>query len=138
MLQGYDESDDFITCGTENSSDSQRNLAGLVKGHAYTVLGTARLSNGKRLVKIRNPWGQELFKGAYGEKSKLWNEATKREAGHKGENDGIYFTDIESYVNLFSETSINIDVEQWASAKFLKLDDTSQKENPGIMSECGE
>ena len=61
MLQSHDASDDFITCGTEGSSDSKRNLAGLVKGHAYTVLGTVRLSKGKRLVKIRNPWGQELY-----------------------------------------------------------------------------
>ena len=29
-------------------------------------------------------------------------------------------------------------MEQWASAKFMKLDDTSQKDNPGITSECGE
>ena len=74
MLNNHDKSDDFITCGTEGSDDSKRSLAGLTKGHAYTVLGTSKLNNGKRLVKIRNPWGQEGFSGAYGDKSPLWDE----------------------------------------------------------------
>ena len=125
MLQNHEESDDFITCGTEGSDDSKRNLAGLVKGHAYTVMGTVKLSTGKRLVKIRNPWGIELYEGSYSDKSKLWDEATKIEAGHKDKDDGIFFTDIDTYVDFFSETYINIDVEDWASAKFMKLDDNS-------------
>ena len=49
------------------------------------------------------------------------------------------FTDIETYTSMFSETYINIDVEDWATTKFMKLDDDSQKENPGIWTGiCGE
>jgi len=57
-------------------------------------MGTTRLSNGKKLVKIRNPWGIESFSGAYSDKSQLWDEATKKEAGYENKNDGIFFTDI--------------------------------------------
>ena len=63
LLTVHDDSDDFITCGTENADDEQRGLAGLAKGHSHTVLGTMKLSDGKRLVKIRNPWGAEGFAG---------------------------------------------------------------------------
>ena len=125
MLNSHEKSDDFITASTESSDDAKRNLAGLVKGHSYTVLGTVKLTDGKRLVKIRNPWGKEGFSGAYGGKNTLWDETAKKEAGYLDKNDGIFFTDIETYVMSFSETLINIDVEDWATTKFMKLDDNS-------------
>ena len=31
---------------------------GLVAGHAYTVLQVRTLSNGAKLLEIRNPWGK--------------------------------------------------------------------------------
>ncbi len=43
-------------------SDTDIKIAelGLIKGHAYTVIDAARVDTvtGKRLVKLRNPWGQ--------------------------------------------------------------------------------
>ena len=74
LISTHDKNDDFITCGTEGSDDTKRNLSGLTKGHAYTVLGTVKLSNGTRLVKIRNPWGTEGFVGAYSDSSSLWDD----------------------------------------------------------------
>ena len=58
------------------------------------MLGTIQLSNGAKLVKIRNPWGTEGFNGAYSDDSELWDEKAKKEAGHREKNDGIFFTDI--------------------------------------------
>jgi hypothetical protein len=40
--------------------------------HAYTVLGTVKLSNGEKLVKMRNPWGVEKWKGAWSDHSYKW------------------------------------------------------------------
>ena len=97
-----------------------------------------KLSNGKRLIKIRNPWGSEGYKGSYSDKSEDWDEEAKQEAGWKDADDGVFFVDIDSYKQHFSETWISYDVKDWASAKFLKLNDETQKESPGIWEGvCG-
>ena len=49
---------------------------GLVSGHAYCVLsvGLFKLRDGSylRLVKLRNPWGQPEWQGAWGRGSEQW------------------------------------------------------------------
>ena len=64
LLSTSDKSDDFVMCGTESSTEAKRNESGLSKGQAFTVLATVKLSDGQRLVKLRNPWGgSEGFSG---------------------------------------------------------------------------
>ena len=63
---------------------------GLVQGHAYTVIGVKKLSNGVRLVKCRNPWGEDSWEGDWGWKSKKWTPKLLQEAGaQKSKKDGI-------------------------------------------------
>ena len=52
-----------------NGGDSTKNEMGLVNCHAYPVLGHATLSNGQKLVKLRNPWSLEYYHGPYSDKS---------------------------------------------------------------------
>lgn len=40
--------------------------------HAETLLGVVRLSNGARLVKMRNPWGSYKYTGPYSKNSREW------------------------------------------------------------------
>ena len=56
--------------GTEGAGDdSKRTADGLAKSHAYTVIGVNTLSDGTQLVRIRNPWGSEDFKGRWSDGS---------------------------------------------------------------------
>ena len=74
-------------------------------GHAFTVLGTQTLSNKQRLVKIRNPWGEETFKGAWSDSSAKWTDKLKKEVGlNVTKKDGIFYMAIEDYVKQFEET----------------------------------
>jgi len=51
----------------------------LVLGHAYTLLGVQKLSDGVRLIKLRNPWGEDSWKGDYGWKSEKWTPELLKE-----------------------------------------------------------
>jgi len=37
--------------------------------------------------------------------------------------DGMFWTDINTYLNNFASTSINYDAFNWAESKFLMIDD---------------
>ena len=43
----------------------------------------------------------------------------------------IFYTDIDTYRSQFSETWISLDVSEWATSKFLRLNYKSALENPG-------
>ena len=47
---------------------------GLSHSHAYTILGVKELSNGVRLLKLRNPWGKENYKGDWADDSDKWTD----------------------------------------------------------------
>ena len=50
-------------------------------GHAYVALKAVHLSNGARLVQMRNPWGSERYKCAYSDISEEWTPELRAEAG---------------------------------------------------------
>jgi len=45
---------------------------GLVAYHAYTLLAAFKLSNGVKLIKMRNPWGKETYTGPYCDTCSDW------------------------------------------------------------------
>ena len=51
------------------SGGREKNSCGLSTGHSYVVLSAKKLSNGERLIKLRNPWGEESYKCAYSDES---------------------------------------------------------------------
>jgi len=53
---------------------------GLVDGHAYSLITVVGLSNGVRLLGLRNPWGAVEWNGAWSDNSPLWTEALREEA----------------------------------------------------------
>jgi hypothetical protein len=120
---------DVILMGTEGSNDSHQNEVGLALGHAYTVLGTKLLKdasgNDIKLVKIRNPWGSEDYRGAYSDNSDKWTPALREAAGSVIKNDGEFFMPIDDYKKWCGETYINFNVDNMSRATFLVLDDTN-------------
>lgn len=97
-----DKRGDVIQTGTNNGpggeGDSDANSDGLSYGHAYTVLGVKQLDDGTRLVKIRNPWGAELYKGKFSDSSGRWTKETLKEAGHTQADDGVFFMLFSDYM----------------------------------------
>jgi len=114
----------MIQAGTPSTSDSYTNADGLVQSHAYSVLSTHKLSNGVRLVKMRNPWGSDSFHGRWSDQSTLWTEQFKKEVGFKeDQEDGFIFMQIEDYFEQVESTDFNYDTEGMYSDSFLMIGD---------------
>ena len=74
ILSKHDLDTDIMTAGTSCKDKSITNdqdcntPQGLAANHAYTVLGVASITKkGEevRLVKVRNPWGENQYKGPW-------------------------------------------------------------------------
>ena len=71
---------------------------------SYTLIDVIKLSNGDRIMKLRNPWGKGEFNGEYADESPIWTEKLKKEAGWLSvRDDGIFFMKIEDFVKYFDQ-----------------------------------
>uniref|UniRef100_A0A8D0G5E6 Calpain-3 n=1 Tax=Sphenodon punctatus TaxID=8508 RepID=A0A8D0G5E6_SPHPU len=85
---------------------------GLVKGHAYSVTGIEEtLFKGEKikLVRLRNPWGEVEWNGAWSDSSKEWNLIDKSEKihlQHKVAEDGEFWISFEDFMRNFTKLEI--------------------------------
>ncbi|XP_041839933.1 calpain-1 catalytic subunit-like [Melanotaenia boesemani] len=83
----------------------------LVKGHAYSVTGLRQVDYRGRqelLIRIRNPWGQVEWTGAWSDSSSEWNHidsAEKDEMLCKME-DGEFWMSFQEFMHQFSRLEI--------------------------------
>ena len=71
-LVAHDMNKDIITSSSNPGSDKTTSASGLVQGHAFTLLGTHVTSAGDKLVKIRNPHGNEKYEGMWSDEDARW------------------------------------------------------------------
>lgn len=86
-----------------------RNAEGVISGHAYSLISIHEFKHqGKdvRLLKLRNPWGTGEWTGAWSDNSNLWTEPLKQQVGFVDGDDGIFFIELNDYLEHFSWTSI--------------------------------
>lgn len=71
---------------------------GLVSGHAYTMLGVTTY-NGEKLVKIRNPWGSEMYEGPWGDDDDdKWTDDARATLEHESGDDGTFFMPYQTFL----------------------------------------
>ncbi|XP_019630712.1 PREDICTED: calpain-9-like [Branchiostoma belcheri] len=101
----------FMTCSTHSTFEEGHD-SGLVSGHAYTITGVSKIrSSGKthRLIKIRNPWGRQEWKGAWSDGSPEWqgvSEAVKQRLYHENKDDGEFWMEYDDWSEFYREVTI--------------------------------
>ncbi len=105
-LKAYNK-DGHIIC-TSTVNDPKISEVGLVKSHAYSVLGVEELSNSDniRLVKLRNPWAHKEWTGDWSDNSKLWTPELKHELHLKNADDGIFYISLTDFVRYFKHSQV--------------------------------
>ena len=105
---------------------------GIANGHAYTVISVTDAVPGVRLVKLRNPWGSERYKGPWCDDCEEWNSVSqevKDSLAFTSANDGVFYMPLEDYHIYFEETNVTFDISDgdWHEDHYLFINDEDRK-----------
>ncbi|KAG8444320.1 hypothetical protein GDO86_009488 [Hymenochirus boettgeri] len=105
----------MLGCSVEITSSAEteaKTPQGLVKGHAYSITGSDTVhfkGQKKNLVRIRNPWGQVEWNGAWSDNSSEWNTISAAERNRlcqKSLDDGEFWMAFEDFKRYFDKIEI--------------------------------
>jgi len=111
-ISAGEQKDYVMTCGSGDFFEGADLMgsAGLVGSHAYALLAatTIRDKYGRdvRLVKLRNPWGQGEWTGAWSDKSSEWTPELKRQVQFEDRDDGTFYMTYQDMLKYFSDIQI--------------------------------
>ncbi|XP_017296824.1 calpain 2, (m/II) large subunit b [Kryptolebias marmoratus] len=101
----------------------------LVKGHAYSLTGAVEVNyrgRQEKLVRMRNPWGQVEWTGAWSDGSSEWNYV-QGDCPHANAEDGEFWMSFNEFLRHYSRIEVctltpdTIDdesVKHWSVSKF--------------------
>ncbi|XP_035616709.1 calpain-9-like [Oncorhynchus keta] len=97
---------------TSSAESEAQTASGLVKGHAYSITGLEEVNyRGKRvkLIRIRNPWGQVEWNGAWSDESREWNvidSSEKKRILQNAMDDGEFWMEFEDFKANYDKIEI--------------------------------
>ncbi|KAF7699253.1 calpain-5a [Silurus meridionalis] len=110
----------LISCSIRATSQSDMEArldCGLVKGHAYAVTDVHKVRLGHGLlaffksekltmIRMRNPWGEKEWNGAWSDSSEEWQRVSKSEREKLGvtvQDDGEFWMNFEDFTKHFTD-----------------------------------
>ncbi|XP_073331416.1 calpain-1 catalytic subunit [Pagrus major] len=116
-----------------NTSDMEAvTFKKLVKGHAYSVTGVEEVvyrGNLTKLVRIRNPWGEVEWTGAWSDNSREWDSVDRSIKGRlqNRSEDGEFWMSFSDFLreftrlelcNLTADALQNSQLKKWSSSLY--------------------
>ncbi|BFY99029.1 hypothetical protein BsWGS_02069 [Bradybaena similaris] len=97
-----------VACGSQVSCvvpDEHDKYKGLVGGHAYSLTGVYENKKDK-LIRVRNPWGEGEWKGAWSDGSPEWSTLARSSVTPPEKDDGEFYISLSDFMKYFSQTVI--------------------------------
>ncbi|XP_030588517.1 calpain-9 [Archocentrus centrarchus] len=97
---------------TSSAESEAKTSTGLVKGHAYSITGLEEVNvRGQKvqLIRIRNPWGEVEWNGAWSDNSREWNyidTAEKTRILQNSAEDGEFWMEFEDFRRNYDKVEI--------------------------------
>uniref|UniRef100_A0A673Y777 Calpain 9 n=1 Tax=Salmo trutta TaxID=8032 RepID=A0A673Y777_SALTR len=114
MKKAYDRGS-MMGCSIDvraSKPSEAQTASGLVKGHAYSITGLEEVNcRGKKvkLIRIRNPWGQVEWNGAWSDESREWNvidSSEKKRILQNSMDDGEFWMEFEDFKANYDKIEI--------------------------------
>ncbi|KAG1939837.1 calpain-1 catalytic subunit [Pimephales promelas] len=95
-----------ITSASDSEAVTRQKL---VKGHAYSLTGATEVNyrgRKEKLVRMRNPWGQVEWTGAWSDGSSEWNSVAASERPNANAEDGEFWMSFSEFLSHYSRIEI--------------------------------
>ncbi|KAE8145122.1 hypothetical protein BDV25DRAFT_165355, partial [Aspergillus avenaceus] len=77
-----------------------RDRKGIFVNHSYSIMDAKEI-DGKRLLRLRNPWGRKEWTGAWSDGSEEWTPEWMEKLGHKFGNDGVFWISYDDLLKKY-------------------------------------
>lgn len=132
LVKSWDTANAIMWCATSTS------LNGIIGGHAYSLINAITLTNGTQLLKVRNPWGNSEWTGAWSDSDIVLNKsAFITELGFISKNEGVFFITPADFLAHFTAFGYNQDPRTKFQSYWLALGNASTLGVAGTSSYCG-
>ncbi|XP_061582125.1 calpain-9 [Cololabis saira] len=97
---------------TSSAESEAKTSTGLVKGHAYSITGLEEVhirGQKVKLIRVRNPWGQVEWNGAWSDSSREWDHVDRAEKTRILQNsseDGEFWMEFEDFKRNYDKVEI--------------------------------
>ncbi|KAJ8392427.1 hypothetical protein AAFF_G00075520 [Aldrovandia affinis] len=114
-----------ITSASDSEAVTRQKL---VKGHAYSLTGAVEVNyrgGREKLVRVRNPWGQVEWTGAWSDNSSEWNHVDERPDANA--EDGEFWMSFTEFMRHYSrlevctltpDTITNDSIKHWSVCNY--------------------
>lgn len=102
----------------------------LVKGHAYSVTGAKEVNyrgQNTKLIRMRNPWGEVEWTGAWSDNSNEWNsvDPSERDELRNKMEDGEFWMSFQDFLREYSRLEIcNLTPDALSARRYRKWNTT--------------
>merc|ERR1719327_1088776 len=88
----------------EESSEAAEHPDGILPNVAYGILDVVE-AEGIKMIRIRNPWGESEWKGAFADHDQMWNKYPdlKDKLGYEFGPDGTWWMRFDDWVSAFNQ-----------------------------------
>ncbi|KAK2600189.1 hypothetical protein QQS21_005063 [Conoideocrella luteorostrata] len=90
----------LFSCGTGVWGSQWGDRGGIIELHSYSVQKAVEV-DGKRLVRLKNPWGKGEWKGAWSDGSKEWTPEWLQKIGHRFGDDGDFWIEYKDLLRKY-------------------------------------
>ncbi|PGH01673.1 hypothetical protein GX51_05119 [Blastomyces parvus] len=80
--------------------NSSKDRSGIHENHAYSIMDAKEI-NGRRLLRVRNPWGHKEWSGPWSDGSEQWTAEWMDLLQHKFGNDGVFWISYEDFLRKY-------------------------------------
>ena len=97
----------LLACGSPAGSDTDISSAGIVQGHAYSILAAHEV-DGVRLLQLRNPWGAGAeWRGAWSDGSPEWTPRMRKRLGYAPKDeDGVFWMQWDDWTSNYANLHV--------------------------------
>ncbi|XP_032819679.1 calpain-9-like isoform X2 [Petromyzon marinus] len=115
LMQKALERGSMLGCSIDVTSSAEseaRTTTGLVKGHAYSITGFDEVEvrgHKIQLVRVRNPWGQVEWNGAWSDGGREWQQvsaAERKRLQHQQKDDGEFWMSYRDFIANFHKVEM--------------------------------